>query len=289
MAGTRAEAQGDLFAAAHDRDEAQARAVIDQLIADTRLYDSATAVKELLDFTARLRHVAPFNAMLLHMQKPGLSFAARSKDWWDRFRRTPKRYARPLIILRNFGPMDFVYDILDTEGEPVPDKAFAFPTQGVVPGGWLSRAERALWDVKIEVLQIDRGDYSAGHARQLARHGDEKLLERFEVGVNRNHSPATQVVTLVHELAHIYLGHCGADARRGVRFNRPDDLALREVEAETVAYLVAKRTGLSPRSESYLDKYRGAFDRLDLHRIMRVASAVEKLLNLPFENCRIFP
>jgi hypothetical protein len=138
------------------------------------------------------------------------------------------------------------------------------------------------------VLQIDHGDHSAGHAQQLTSHGDEKQLERFEVGVNRNHPPAVQVVTLAHELAHIYLGHCGADVKRGVRFNRPSDLALREVEAETVAYLVAKRTGLSPKSESYLDRFGGEFDRLDLHRIMRGASAIERLLNLPFEKSRIF-
>jgi hypothetical protein len=89
-------------------------------------------------------------------------------------------------------------------------------------------------------------------------------------------------------MAHIYLGHCGGDAKRGVKAYRPADLALREVEAETVAYLVAKRTGLSPRSESYLDHYQGAFDRLDLHRIMKAASAVEKQLDLPFRAARIF-
>ena len=82
--------------------------------------------------------------------------------------------------------------------------------------------------------------------------------------------------------------HCGSDAKRGIRSNRPTDLALREVEAETVAYLIAKRTGLSPRSESYLDKYQGAFDNLDLHRIMKVASTIETLLRLPFDRDQMF-
>ena len=58
--------------------------------------------------------------------------------------------------------------------------------------------------------------------------------------------------------------------------------------AETVAYLVARRTGLSPRSESYLDTYKGAYDQLDLHRIMRVANAIERLLDLPFRESRVF-
>jgi hypothetical protein len=190
--------------------------------------------------------------------------------------------------LRNFGPVEFVYDILDTEGEPLPEAAFSFPTSGDVPKGWMSAIEQKLGRAEIVVTWLDRGDYTAGHARRLTSHGDKKRLERFEVGVNRNHPPAAQLVTLAHELAHIFLGHCGGDEKRGVKFNRPEDLALREVEAETVAYLVAKRTGVSPRSESYLDRYQGAFDQLDLHRIMRVASAVEKELDLPFRGVLIF-
>lgn len=280
--------QADLFDASDKSDEERDRALVDQLIADTQLYDSAKAVKELLEFTVRLRHIAPFNAMLLHIQKPGLSFAARPRDWWERFRRRPKPHARPLVVLRNFGPVEFVYDILDTEGEPLPDAAFSFPTSGDVPKGWMSAVEQKLGRAEIIVTWLDRGDYTAGHARRLTSHGDKKRLERFEVGVNRNHHPAAQLVTLAHELAHIFLGHCGGDEKRGVKFNRPEDLALREVEAETVAYLVAKRTAVSPRSESYLDRYQGAFKQLDLHRIMKVASAVEKELDLPFRGVRIF-
>jgi hypothetical protein len=283
-----AAAERDLFDAVVSADEERDRALVDQLIADTQLYDSVKAIKDLLEFTVRLRHIAPFNAMLLNIQKPGLSFAARPRDWWERFRRRPKPYARPLVVLRNFGPVEFVYDVLDTEGEPLPDSAFSFPTSGKVSSSWLAAVEHKLNRAEIRILWLDRGDYTAGHARRLTSHGKKERLERFEVGVNRNHPPAAQLVTLAHELAHIFLGHCGSDQKRGVKFNRPEDLALREVEAETVAYLVAKRTGISPRSESYLDHYKGAFDQLDLHRILKVASAVEKQLDLPFQENRIF-
>jgi len=264
------------------------RAIIDQLIADTQLYNTAARIKELLEFTARLRHIAPFNAMLLHIQKPGLSYAARGKDWKKRFRRHIKENARPLVILRNFGPVEFVYDILDTEGPDLPDSAFAFPAAGMVPFKWMIEAERRLRSKSIELAWIDHGDHSAGHARRLHNFNDHNQLNEFGIGINRNHPPTTQAVTLFHELAHVYLGHCGADEKRGIKFNRPSDYALLEVEAETVAYLVAKRTGLTPRSESYLDRYQGAFSKLDLHRIMKVASALEKLLDLPFAESRLF-
>ena len=278
----------DLFQATVKGEEERNRAIIDQLIADTRLYDSAKAVKELLEFTVRLRHIAPFNAMLLHIQKPGLSFAARPKDWLEQFGRYPKPHARPLVILRNFGPVEFVYDILDTDGEPLPEVALSFPTSGRVPAFWMTTAEQKLGQAEIVIAWLDSGDYSAGHARRLTDHQDKKRLERFEVGVNRNHSLATQLVTLAHEIAHIFLGHCGADEKRGVKSRRSSDVALREVEAETVAYLVAKRTGVSPRSESYLDRYQGEFAQLDLHRILKTASAVEKLLGLPFYDGQFF-
>lgn len=278
----------DLFQIAAEEEQDRDRALVDQLIAETRLYDSAKALKELLDFTTRLRHLAPFNAMLLHIQKPGLSFAARQQDWLNRFQRRPKRNARPLVILRNFGPVDFVYDVLDTEGEPLPEAVFAFPTTGEVPKGWLAAAEQKIGRIAIEIQWLDRGDWAAGYARRLTNHGDQNQLEGFEIGVNRNHPPASQVVTIAHELAHIYLGHCGGDEKRGVKFNRPNDESLLEVEAETVAYLVSKRTGLAPRSESYLDKYQGAFEQIDIYRILSVASKVEKQLGLPFPKYRLF-
>jgi hypothetical protein len=184
--------------------------------------------------------------------------------------------------------VEFVYDILETKGEPLPDSAFAFPTAGKVPTGSLADVEQRLARAEIRVMQIDRGDISAGHARRLSNHQNQDRVETFEIGVNRNHPAATQIVTFLHELAHIYLGHCGAGTKRGVKPNRPADVALREVEAETIAYLVARRTGLSPRSESYLDTYKGAFDRLDLHRIMRVSNTIERLLVLPFRESRLF-
>jgi hypothetical protein len=268
--------------------EESARAIVDQLIADTQLYNTAAQIKELLDFTARLRNIAPFNAMLLHIQKPGLSYAARAKEWKARFKRHIRKNARPLVILRNFGPVEFVYDILDTEGPDLPESAFSFPSAGTVPTHWMFEVQRNLHLKAIEITWMDHGDHSAGHAQCLHNYNDKNKFNIFGIGINQNHTAATQAVTLFHELAHIYLGHCGTDEKRGIKFNRPKDLALREIEAETVAYLVAKRTGLSPRSESYLKKYQGSFHELDLHRIMKVASALEKLLDLPFTKDRLF-
>jgi len=77
-----------------------------------------------------------------------------------------------------------------------------------------------------------------------------------------------------------YLGHLGGDKKRDIRDRRDRTHAQREVEAEMTAYLVAKRNGLTPRSESYLDSYKEAFPGIDLYGVMRAANAVEAAMGI---------
>ena len=81
--GNQAEQQ-DLF------ETEAARSLLDQLLTDSRLYTNSKDYKDLLDFVIRLRNLAPFNAMLLQVQKLGLRFAASARDWRERFGRKPK-------------------------------------------------------------------------------------------------------------------------------------------------------------------------------------------------------
>ena len=108
--------QETTFDATTENGDEPERALLEQLIAATKLYNRSEAIQDLFDFTIRLRAFAPFNAMLLHIQKPGLTHAATARDWWTRFGRVPREGARPLLVLRAMGPVDFVFDILDTEG-----------------------------------------------------------------------------------------------------------------------------------------------------------------------------
>jgi hypothetical protein len=55
-----------------------ARSLLDTLLTNSRLYAQSKDYKDLLDFVVRLRHFAPFNAMLIQVQKPG--FAISSGD-----------------------------------------------------------------------------------------------------------------------------------------------------------------------------------------------------------------
>lgn len=67
-----------------------------ELLESSRLYHTGVDYLELLYFTSRLRNFAPFNGMLLQVQKPGLTYAASAWDWQMRFNRSTKEGARPL-------------------------------------------------------------------------------------------------------------------------------------------------------------------------------------------------
>lgn len=273
---TTTDEQGELFDG--QGGEEKERALIEQLIAATHLYDSSDAVKELIDFTIRLRAFAPFNAMLLHIQKPGLTYATTASDWYQRFERVPRREARPLLILRTMGPVDFVFDILDTVGPPVPEHAFAFPTLGSLSEERFAEIAGMVGRDRVSLLRLDRGDSQAGWIKRAGT--DAKDRAWYELAYNVNHPPATRLVTIAHELAHLHLGHLGADKTWNIRDNRDRTHEQREVEAEIAAYLVAKRNGLTPRSESYVSTYKGAISSIDLYAVMRVANAVERAMGL---------
>jgi hypothetical protein len=107
-----------------------ARALLDQLFENSRLYTRSSDFMALLDFVIKLRNFAPFNAMLLQVQKPGLSYAASADDWAERFGRYPKPGARPLLIMWPFCPVALVYDVLDTEGRALPEDVSFFVARG---------------------------------------------------------------------------------------------------------------------------------------------------------------
>lgn len=268
--------QEELFAEIEEKD----RALIEQLIAATRLYRSGAAIKELLDFTIRLRRFAPFNALLLHIQKPGLTFAATATDWHKRFGRQPKEGARPLLVMRTMGPVDFVFDVQDTTGRDVPQSIYNFPTLGQLSDAQFEAITRKIIGQGIRLVPLDHGDARAGWIKRVKEPKTPKDKAIYRLAYNLNHPAPTRLVTIAHELAHLYLGHLGEDGGFKVKGRKHRDLAAREVEAEMAAYLVSRRNGLVPRSESYLADYQGAFANLDLYAVMRAANRVEELIGV---------
>lgn len=260
-----------------------ARALLDQLLADSRLYTQSKSYKELLDFVVRLRNFAPFNSLLLHIQKPGLRYAASERDWRERFGRKPKEGARPLLILWPFGPVALVYDSMDTDGKKLPEDVSSFPAAGDITSEQIASFVGLMHRKNIEWYPVDAGDQSAGLIRLVRRGTREKDFTLYRIHVNRNHALAVQFATLAHELGHLFLSHLGSDKALNVSARSSMDHAQKELEAESVAYIVCKRNGVTSRSETYLANYvtdHTTIDNLDIYQVMRAAGQVETLLGL---------
>lgn len=258
-------------------------ALLDQLFSDALLYHKSPEYLELLKFVSRLRDFAPFNAMLLHMQKPGLRFAASTEDWDKRFQRRPKNGARPLIILWPFAPVALVYDVVDTEGEPLPEDVFSFFAKGPVTGFHIRHLFSKLSRKGIQCQYIDGGDGNAGEIVKTyeSRSNDEE--SKYQVLINRNHSPSTQFATLTHELAHLFLGHLGADTHLKVKDRKGLSSKQRELEAESVSFIVCSRWGIDSRAHVYMADYVGenaGIGEIGLYEVMTAAGRVENLITL---------
>lgn len=263
-------------------EEEAARSLLDQLLEESRLYKTSKGYLKLLEFTKRLRNFAPFNAMLLHVQKPGMRYAASAYDWKARFERHSKENARPLLTLWPFGPVALVYDVQDTEGKELPQDVDSFFARGAITTEQIPAFIKDMGRRQIACDYFDGGDGKAGSIRVL-KTSTPKEGGCYGMQLNRNHSVPVQFVTIAHELAHLFLGHLGPDKKLNIPERPRPAHAQEELEAESVAYLVCARNGVESKSESYLTDFVKAnttIETLDLYQVMRAAGQIETLLGL---------
>lgn len=268
-------------------------ALVSKLLHESKLYRTGEDFKSLLDFINRLPNLAPFNAFLLQLQKPGLRFAASGADWQNKFNRTIKEGARPLIILWPFSPIALVYDMDDTEGDDLPDSvAHAFKARGEITKIKLLKFIELATKQGINVKQIEYGDAHAGHIQRpkhdiavtvTLRSKDAKQKPDYQVRLNNCHDANVQFATLTHELAHLYLGHLGEDKFLKITDRQKLTIETRELEAESVCYIVCHRNGVKPNSEQYLSGFvtgNEATETMDLYALLKAAGQIETLLGL---------
>lgn len=265
-------------------EETEVRSLLDQLLSDARLYKTSKDYEELLDFVAKLPNFAPFNAMLLQLQKPGLTYAASAYDWKVRFGCYPKEDARPLIILWPFGPVAFVYDVMDIKGAELPEDVSCFFARGKISKKKFDSFEHLLSRKKIKLNWFDGGDAEAGSISVIQRPANKNGYTQYKLRINKNHDLPIRQSTLTHELGHLFLGHLGQDKKLNIPDRRNIRYCFQELEAESVAYIVCKRNGIDPKSHTYLSAFvedkNLTTEQLDIYQIMRAAGQVETILGL---------
>ena len=242
----------------------------------------------LLDFIRRFPRYSPLNSFLLYTQNPSATRVATAATWAKQFNRRPVPRARPLIILAPMSPVMFVYDVAQTEGDPVQDKVLK---PAAPQGGWHNRvyehtiANGLFHGIAVrEIPPHGRGSASVmpltGSLRETYRGLDISAAASYLILVDQHASIRDRYAALVHDLARIFCGHLGIDRRAWWPDRRGGSMVGESIEAESVVYLVCARKGLEPDVPKMLAP--AAFgDRkwphLSLNAILQVAGYIEDM------------
>ncbi len=227
------------------------------------------ALRQYLSTMSKMYRYSFRNLLLIHSQKPDVTFVA-GFNAWKKNQRFVKQGEKGIVIIV---PMQikieqetpdeseritrfragYVFDVSQTEGEPFAELA----TASGDPGEHLKNL-KAL---------IESHGIALSYAEELG--GAEGMSKGGAIVIKNGLSPASEFSVLVHEFAHEVL-HRGEVALKSK--------TVRETEAEAVACVVAEGVGLTNNAAStdYIHLYRGDRETLEssLTAIQKTAAMI---------------
>jgi len=274
---------------------------IDELFQSVQEFATSARFKELLDFTAHFKQYAPYNAMLIYIQRPGARFVLPPR-WWERYNRVVIHDRRPIVILQPFSPVAYVYDIEDTdiiagcEDKFPPELAKPYdgdPTRTVDESTFRRLiGHLKYWGILYETMRT--GESFSGKI-EIGRDNDPRLVfpsktncpgqwrPAYTIRVCEASNISVKFCAILHELGHLFCRHIISqydhDWQGGVR---AISHAAKEFEAETVSWLVSRRLGVDNPSYQYLAGYFRQHDAIppevSVDEILKATRLVEMVL-----------
>ena len=286
-----------LFAFAEEQDER--RKGVDALFASVPHFRTPARFMDLLRGTAHFRAYAPYNAMLIQVQRPQARHVLPAARW-GRYNRVVRRTANPLVILRPFSPVCYLYDVSDTRVLPGREDRF--------PSHWAERAEEdpredvspvllnrlfsrlPLWGVMHDT--VPTGPASAGRIFVV----DAAPVPDLEVRVGtssvawppayvlqtRECAPNTDIFTaVVQALARLFCRHVRSAYERGWGAGREQTESVESFETLVATWLVCRRQQVaSPAYGELRDRLAGLDEIPDISfdAVLDAVAEVETML-----------
>jgi hypothetical protein len=290
------------YQSAAEWDAESSKRALDELFKVTSTFRSKDGYLNLINFVRRFRFYSPYNAFLIHIQRPGSTYVAPSYRWERKYGRLIKPNALPIVILQPMGPVMFVFDVSDTEpgpnaGELPPEIANPFDVEGEYIDYEFERtmdnavrdgirihpqkagAQRAGSITKVDERKLPPMIYKYGKDKN-GRPKSYSIPVRYDMLINQEMSREAQYTTIVHELAHLYCGHFGTPKKTWWPNRTFPTLNEREFEAESVSYLVCSRRGINTKSEQYLYgylEYHSSVPNISFECVMKAAGLIESM------------
>ena len=260
---------------------------------------SSEEVQEILDFFSKFHKYSYNNTLLIQMQYPDATHVAGYRQWKDKFNRHVKKGEQGIAILAPFTYTDketevrkvvtasgdieekeiekkikktyfnpvYVFDISQTEGKPLPE------------------LDTSISDTKSKLLYpclaFAKNNNISVEFNALVR-GHEGYCRRDKIVVDKSLNATEKASVLLHELSHILLHHLDISAE-SEPINSPEynnlssneylSREIKELEAESTAYVVMDYFGVRLKSHRYLSLYRKSYNLSNsLSRIKFISS-----------------
>jgi len=265
------------------------RSSLDELFSRTKAYHNSKDFYDLLKFITNFTRYSPLNCYLIHTQNPFASYVATANQWLKRFGRRVKAEAKPIVILSHMSSVLFVYDVADTEGEPLPkiladSSGIKASISRTIWGNTVNNCARDLIRVyeSREAASAIESVKTLKKAEPVQVSEDEIYAARYAIRMDKNHSITQNYASLVHELAHLYSGHLGSD-KTAWWTNRQNDVSSqvqKEIEAESISYLVCNRQRIETPAAEFLSNYAGKsidMPEFSMDVVLRVAGHIETM------------
>ncbi len=286
----------------------ETKSKLDALFIEVKAYRSSKRFKQLLDFCAHFKTLAPYNAMLVNFQMPHARFVLTPSQW-KKYHRKIRSNARPLVILIPFGPVDFVFEIQDTytsknaphlysESEIIEEVEKPFRVAG--------RAYSDMLDKLITLMQYHGVAYDPNMVAGVNYGAEISLLTSKEeqipidIPINKNISivhnahflvrtnstadVGQKIASIAHELGHLFCYHLPVPEGWGGAWEyRNLNKDVREFEAEAVARMVCDRLEIVNTSERYLAPYLAKYNEIPQEAsVENICLAANKILTMCF-------
>jgi len=261
------------------QEDGERRKGVDELLASVEEYAHPSRFLKLLAGIAHFRDYSPNNALMIVLQRPDARYVLTPRKWKS-LGRFVKRGACPIIALRPFAPVMYLYDVSDTKvtfGRADGfDAAWAEPSVRDPEADVPSETLRQLLD-NLPLWGIAHDTFPTGPSLsvelRVGGDGDEALAIPVDGATvtcrpayvlhTREGAPDTVVFTaLVQALARIFCRHLRCGYERGWENSRRVSAEVEQFEVQAVANLVCRR--LQVASPSYSFWADCAFDRRDI-------------------------